>query len=110
MRRQALILGGILLVALALRVARLEATDLWLDEACSVHYATLPWSELWSAFDTEIHPPLYYLALRAWIVVFGAGAVAVRSLSLLASLGLLIVTWRLGRRLVPSASLGAGGA
>lgn len=98
MRREALVLAAILTAALALRLARIDATDLWLDEACSVHYATLDWGELWQAFDDEIHPPLYYLALRAWGAVLGFGPVAVRSLSLVASLLTVVLVARLARR------------
>ena len=106
MRREALVLSAILVLAAALRLARVDATDLWLDEACSVHYATLDWGDLWSAFDDEIHPPLYYLALRAWGVAFGWSPVAARALSLLAGLLAVAATWRLARRLL--GPVGAG--
>jgi uncharacterized membrane protein len=54
---------------------------LWLDEALSVNIAKLPLQQLPGALIQDGSPPLYYLILHFWMLVFGQGDFAVRSLS-----------------------------
>jgi len=79
---QHLFLWPILLLALALRIPRLDRS-LWIDEVYSV-------TERGSMGVVEIvttvadpHPPLYYLTLHGWMAVFGKSPVVVRSLSVI---------------------------
>ena len=93
--------AGAVVVALAIGVlARLHSSSaLWLDEALSVNIAALPPSDLLAALRQDGSPPLYYLALHAWIDVLGSGDGAVRALSCVFSLAALPVAYVLGRRL-----------
>lgn len=78
---------AILMVAAALRFARIGASDLWIDEAYSLWFARHSLQELWTVIPTfEFHPPVYYSILRAWRV-FGESEAALRSLSAFASVG-----------------------
>jgi len=89
-----------LLAALLVRWWGLGAKSLWFDEAYSIFVAQQPLADiprLLTAYDT--HPPLYYLLLHLWIGLFGNGEAAARSLSVLASLGVVALTFLLGRRL-----------
>ncbi|HYD10889.1 MAG TPA: hypothetical protein VEA78_12380, partial [Acidimicrobiales bacterium] len=71
------ILAGVAVaVGVALRVA--STSDLWLDEALSVHIAELPLGDMIDALRRDGHPPLYYLLLHGWTSVFGTGDEAVR--------------------------------
>jgi uncharacterized membrane protein len=45
-----------------------------------------PWWDIWTHVQVITHPPLYYIALRWWINLFGAAPAATRSLSVLFSL------------------------
>jgi mannosyltransferase len=84
----------------ALVVVRLHSgSALWLDEALSVNIARLPVHELLAALREDGSPPLYYLLLHGWIVLFGIGAGAVRALSVVFSLLALPVAYLVGRRL-----------
>jgi len=40
---------------------------LWYDEAFSVVVARLPWAQLLAATAGDVHPPVYYAALKMWI-------------------------------------------
>jgi uncharacterized membrane protein len=78
----------------------LAAKSLWFDETYSVFVARQPVVEiprLLRSYDT--HPPLYYVLLHSWITLFGSGEAAVRIPSVLASLGTILLTFFLGRRL-----------
>jgi hypothetical protein len=104
--------GWLVVVGLALAgglVLRLVVTrtPLWLDEAQSVAIARLPLSEIPGALRQDGHPPLYYALLHGWILLWGQGDAAVRSLSVVfgvATLGPLAV---LARRVAGPAAGGA---
>ena len=99
--RPRLILAIFFVGAFLLRIAFLDSSSIWLDEAISVRFALLPQSEIWQLVR-ETHPPLYYAGLHYWIRLFGDGETAVRIPSVIISiinLGLLyILARRLGGR------------
>jgi mannosyltransferase len=64
---------------------------LWLDEAQSVSFAKLPLMSIPGALRQDGAPPAYYLALHAWMAVFGDASTAVRALSALLSTVTLVV-------------------
>jgi len=91
---------GILLLSAVLRLWGLGGRGLWFDEAYSIFVAEQPLTEiprLLSQFDT--HPPLYYALLHFWIALFGSGETTVRIPTALAGIGVVVVTFQLGRRL-----------
>jgi hypothetical protein len=69
-----------------------------------------PWTDVWSSIARdENHPPLYFLLLRGWRMAVGDSAVAVRSLSVLASLVAVGLTMAAGTEAFgPAAGLWAG--
>ena len=73
-------------------------SSLWLDEALTVNYASLPLSELPDALKHDGHPPLFYALLHGWMNLFGSSDVAVRALSGVFGLLTLPLIWILGRR------------
>jgi uncharacterized membrane protein len=76
--------GALVVLALALRLFNLGGRNLWLDEAFSAWFSERSFHYLWTVLPTyEAHPPFYYSLLKAWRSVFGDGAVALRSLSVL---------------------------
>lgn len=71
MPRSRLPLGLILLAGTGLRLFRLGAESLWYDETVSVMLAGSPLRELLRHTAGDIHPPGYYLLLRAWLLLSG---------------------------------------
>ena len=53
---------------------------------------------VWTSMGTATHPPLYFLVLGAWRALFGEGVVAARSLSVVASVVAVGLTYDLARR------------
>lgn len=94
-------------VALILRFV--TSSDLWFDEALSVHIARVPLSELGDALRRDGAPPLFYALLHVWTDVFGTGDVAVRAMSGVVSAATLPLAyfagWRLGGRTVAWAAV-----
>ena len=102
--------AAVALGAFALRLVQLGVDSLWYDETVSVYLAGQPVAELIAHTARDIHPPGYYLLLRAWLIPAGfptghADAAGYR-LEFMAGflslwLGVLLVplTWQLARRL-----------
>ena len=90
---------GVVLVVTAGLVLRFwTRSALWLDEALTVDIARLPLHDIPNALKHDGAPPLYYVLLHFWIVLFGQSNVAVRSLSGLVGVATLPVAWLCGRR------------
>lgn len=73
-------LGGVL------RFYNIGTRSLWLDEAIT---ANLAWSSIrdivLNRASTGIHPPLYFIIIRIWILIFGDSELALRSFSAILS-------------------------
>jgi uncharacterized membrane protein len=112
-RRQLSLLALIVIAGAFLRFCQISRPSLWLDEIWSIEMArgqgsqhdqfidgvirtdqpdltdlagAAPWPKIWSHLQLVIHPPLYFLALRWWMDLFGTTAAATRSLSAIVSL------------------------
>jgi uncharacterized membrane protein len=92
----------VLFVALAffLRVHRIDAEGLWIDEAFSVWLARQPLGPMlrWIV-RIDQHPPLYYALLHGWMRLVGDSEFAVRTLSALFGTLTVPVIYRLARRI-----------
>jgi mannosyltransferase len=76
-----LCLAGVLLLALVPRLYGLSERSLWFDEGFTWRLVQFPFSEMLERATRDNSPPFYYMVLQAWQEVFGASAVALRSLS-----------------------------
>ncbi|MBS1251393.1 MAG: hypothetical protein MAG451_00426 [Anaerolineales bacterium] len=102
-RRQRWLLLAVLLLALGLRVFRLDGQSLWYDEGTSVALAGRSLTTITRSSAADIHPPFYYYLLHGWTTLFGFSPTAVRALSAFTGTALVVLTWALGRRLFGSA-------
>ncbi|MEM4723700.1 MAG: glycosyltransferase family 39 protein [Candidatus Hadarchaeum sp.] len=87
------LLISILLLALSLRLFRIEAQSLWNDEGTSVALAARDLGAITRGAANDIHPPLYYYVLHLWIKLFGNSELSVRSLSALLGTALVLLTF-----------------
>lgn len=55
----------------------------WRDEAFSILLAQKPFFDIIRIAARDFSPPLYFLLLRVWIIMFGVSEVATRSLSVI---------------------------
>ncbi|MBI3537456.1 MAG: glycosyltransferase family 39 protein, partial [Chloroflexi bacterium] len=88
-----------LLAAFFLRVYRLDAQSLWNDEGTSIALASLNLDAIINGAARDIHPPLYYFLLHFWIALVGNSEFAARFLSVGAGVLVVVVTFRLARKL-----------
>ena len=90
------------LLAAALQWWVLDAQSLWYDEGFSVWLAQQPPAVIIARTANDIHPPLYYLLLHAWMSLAGQSEWAVRFLSAAFATLCVPLMWQLGRRLLRS--------
>ena len=89
------------LLALALRLFRLEFQSLWWDEGVSLYLASLPLSGLTVAKDfmVDLHPPLYHALLGVWTRAAGSSAFSARFLSVACGVAMVPAAFAVGRML-----------
>ena len=104
-QRHLLLLGGVILLALALRLAFVTFQPLWWDEGWSIYFASTDLRSLLELTAVDIHPPFYYVLLQVWTWLFGPSVFAVRLLSVLIGTLSVPVLYAIGRR---QAGQGAG--
>jgi mannosyltransferase len=97
-QNQKIKLAFILTFALVVRLAGIATRPIWYDEAFSILLAEQGPSAILSgtlAADAdssaaEEHPPAYYFTLWGWMQAFGNSLIAVRMLSIVVSLGIVL--------------------
>jgi len=91
--------AGIMLLGGALRLYRVDALSLWVDEGLTVLFARLPWPTLLGFGPVySLHPPLYFALVKLLSLVCPE-LLAGRLLSVAAATLTLPVLYRLGARL-----------
>jgi len=90
---------AVLLLAAGLRFYRLDSQSLWADEGNSAALSARSLAVIARDAAADIHPPLYYWLLHAWTGLFGRSEIALRSLSVVLSIGLVALIFGLGRQL-----------
>ena len=75
-----LALLALILIAAALRFYRLDAQDIWGDEAFSIFLSQQPLATV-VAGGADTHPPLYPVVLLYWMQLVGSNAFATRAWS-----------------------------
>ncbi len=53
-------------IAIAVQIAFCFSSDIWKDEAYSLALISHPWREMMELAAQDVHPPLYYIILKAW--------------------------------------------
>ena len=92
------IVAGLLAVALALRVYRLD-TELWMDEIfLRARYAPLEFRQLLSTYDSQNHQPFYSLLARFSFLVAGGSDWSLRVPAVVMGVASLWALWWFARR------------
>ncbi|HJS92889.1 MAG TPA: glycosyltransferase family 39 protein [Solirubrobacteraceae bacterium] len=95
------LVAGLIVLGAVLRFTTLGAQSYWYDEAQAAHELHLSLGSMLSSMvDVETAPPLYFVLGWAWAHVFGAGEVALRSLSALSGTALIGIAYLCGRELI----------
>jgi len=103
-----LAVAGLLVAGLALRLVSMRGS-LWYDESFTAWLVTLPTRQLLAATLADVHPPAFYLLLKAAVMALGDSEIVLRLPSLISGLALIWAVFRLSGKLKMShpARLGA---
>ncbi len=119
------ILIGLISIGVFLRFDHIAKQSLWVDEYWALYLATgrgnlifdmplgqviqsppevgfagaPPWWHIWTGLASTPHPPLYHLALRFWVDLFGDGDLAARSMSAVFGIGCIVLIFDLVRQI-----------
>ncbi|HID75968.1 MAG TPA: hypothetical protein EYP56_08230, partial [Planctomycetaceae bacterium] len=101
MKRFRILLLLVVIGGASLRLFAIGAKGLWLDEALSWRLAQFPVSMMIerTGESTTVHPPLYFVLLRAWTASFGDSEAALRSLSAVAGILAVLAVYFLAAEL-----------
>ena len=90
-----LLLGIIVTVGLGMRIFHNLDISLWHDEAFSALLIKYPWGEMMHRIGLDVHPPMYYIALRFWSYIFGDSLAALRGFSIFFGTATIIAVYEL---------------
>ena len=90
----------VILIAIPLYGMNLGYGDLWNDETFTKELVSFPLPQMLELLANDYHPPLYFLALKLFVSIFGSSAVALRAFSAIAVLGTLILICGVGYRVL----------
>ncbi len=99
-RHVLVILVIILLLSAFLRFYRLDSQSFWNDEGNSARLSERSIKLIVKGAASDIHPPLYYLILHGWREIVGDSEFALRSFSVFLGVGVVVLTFALGRQLL----------
>ena len=86
---------AVIVLALFVRFHPISVSSIWYDEAFSLLLAKESPGQIWSITARDVHPPLYYVLLHYWMLLFGDSVLSARSLSALADVGTLLLSIKL---------------
>jgi hypothetical protein len=89
----------IVLLAAVVRIHWIDHQSLWNDEGNTLRLIERTIPDLLSAATRDIHPPGYYLVLKAWAALTGDSEFALRAFSALAGVVTVAAVYALGRAL-----------
>jgi mannosyltransferase len=88
----------IIALGLVLRLYNLTSISLWHDEAFSALLIRYPWSEMLYRIGLDVHPPMYYIFLRAWHWIFGWSLESLRGFSVFFGVAVIPLTYAFVRQ------------
>ncbi len=88
----------LLVLAFALRILLLDEQSIWWDEGISLHLGVSPLAVIMADRLSNIHPPLYFILLKGWLLLVGVTAFTARYFSVLASWLQVVVVYSIARR------------
>ena len=91
-----------ILVFLSLTTVSIGRPSIWHDEGYTATLIESSYGGVIMRTAKDVHPPLYYIALKAWSSVFDNKIVTLRWFSAVCMLGAIVVTWHMLRRLYGS--------
>lgn len=75
-------------------------SSIWFDESYSAYLVRGSFSQIWNETALDVHPPLFYFALKIWSSIFGTTDVAMRFMPVFFGLLSIIVLYQLVKKVL----------
>ncbi|MBN1117297.1 MAG: glycosyltransferase family 39 protein [Bacteroidales bacterium] len=89
----------IFVIATVFYLFKLGFSDLWSDEIYTKSMLDGSLPDFFAKFKNDLHPPLYYLGLRFFTVLFGLNPITLRLFSVLGILSTILLGYFAGQRI-----------
>lgn len=96
-KNNSIIFLSIFVFAVAFYIFNIGFSDLWSDEVYTKTMVDGSFPDLFAKLRNDLHPPLYYLALRLFTYVFGLNAISLRLFSVIGVLSTLFLGYFAGQ-------------
>ena len=83
-------------------------SSIWFDESYSAYLVRGDYGQIWDMTAKDVHPPVFYFALKTWSLIFGTSDVSLRFMSVFFGLIAIIFIFHLLKRFfgIRTAALG----
>ncbi len=98
-RNESVLFLLIFVIAAFFYMFKLGFSDLWSDEIYTKTMLEGSLPDFFAKFKNDLHPPLYYLALRVFTALFGFNVITLRLFSVLGVLSTLLLAYFTGQRI-----------
>ncbi len=88
----------LILIALGVRLFYILKFDFWFDEAFTGILMRVPLNEFLSILKIDTNPPVYYLLLKLWTLIFGTGEIPIRMFSVVAGVLTVYIAYLIGKK------------
>lgn len=83
----------------AIVLGNISTWSIWFDEAYSWYIIKFNYAEIAHYTSLDVHPPMYYWALKTWSLLFGTSELALRSLSMVSAMVAIVFGFLLIKKL-----------
>jgi predicted membrane-bound mannosyltransferase len=84
-----------LLIAALVRLYKITTSSIWHDEGYTMWLLRYDFRGIIERTTRDVHPPGYYLISKPWVEIFGDSAFSIRFLSLIFSVGIVWLVWKI---------------
>ena len=89
--RTLLITSGIFLIGFLGALINISHDSLWNDEACTALLMRFSFADLLTNLQSDAHPPLYFIGVKAFTIIFGNSIITMRLFSILGLIALALL-------------------
>jgi mannosyltransferase len=82
-------------IGFVLRIFEITRSSIWHDEGYTMWLLRYDFAGIIERTARDVHPPGYYLLAKPWVSIFGNSVFSIRFLSLIFSVGIIYLTYRI---------------
>lgn len=96
--RDVLPISLFVIIASFLYLFNIDYSDLWVDEVFTQELVKKPLGDMFRLLTGDFHPPLYFLGLKIFTLIFGSTAFTIRLFSTIGAILTLVLSYVVGKK------------